>query len=312
MHRPSQIVMAICQVGIFVAAIALSAGSDGDVVICGMLLAATFTATAVVLLNLPRGLLRCSMAAFYALAFAAMYRFTWGRDETGSPALVIVGILIGIYGCVLVACGVAGAMRSAQLPRSSWKAFGLSRSTMHRLYQIVMAICQLGIVICFMVFTDSVDPGGVLGGIVVAAIFTSSIIILLDLPRGIARWSVAALYAAVFAAAYHFAWGDDTVSPRAFAGAILMGLYGCVIVAIGVVTVKWMARLLGKIAWKNPWKYSGDGKVDRPKTSDRVTKLKLNEMIPASDKPREPIFGPEAPDMALRVIGQLPVAVLFG
>ena len=172
----------------------------------------------------------------------------------------------------------------------------------HRLYQIVMATCQLGIVICFMVFTG--DAGAVVAGILFAAIFTSTIVILQDLPRGIIRWSVAALYAVTFATIYHFTRGDE-VSPRAVAGAIFMGFYGCLVVAIGVVTVKGIARLLGKI----PWKSSGDGKVRKVKRSDGVTKLKLNELTPEGDKRREPIFGPGAPDMLVYVIGQL--AVIF-
>jgi hypothetical protein len=183
----------------------------------------------------------------------------------------------------------------------------------HRLYQIALVACQLGIVICFVVlFTD--DPGGVLSGIIFAAIFTSSITILLDLPRGIIQWSVAVLYATAFAASFYLVWRAETVSPKVVAGAIILGVDGCVLVAIGAVTVRWMARVLGKItcknAWKNLWKYSKDGKMGHPKTSDRVTRLKWNEVKPASDKPREPIFGPGAPRALLYVILQLLTAFL--
>jgi hypothetical protein len=184
----------------------------------------------------------------------------------------------------------------------------------HRLYQIALAACQLGIVICMMVLTD--DPSGLLAGILFAAIFTSSIVILLDLPRGIIRWSVAVLYATAFAASFYLVWRAETVSPEVVAGAVIFGVEGCVLVAIGAVTVRWMAQILRKItcknAWKNLWKYSKDGKVGHPKTSDRVTRLKWNEVKPASDKPREPIFGPGAPGALLHIIVRVLMAFLSG
>jgi hypothetical protein len=181
---------------------------------------------------------------------------------------------------------------------------------MHRLYQIALAACQLGIVICFPVFTGELDPGGVLAGIILAAIFTSSVIILLNLPRGIIRWSVAVLYAAAFAAMFCLARIGEPVSPQTVAGGILFGFYGCVLVAIGVIIVRWFARLLSKIPSNKLWKDSGDGNLRDVKRSERVTKLRLNEVMPEGDRRRKPIFGPGAPRAFCYVVAQVAVVLL--
>lgn len=173
-----------------------------------------------------------------------------------------------------------------------------------------MAACQLGIVICFPVFTGDFDPGVVFAGIIFAAIFTSSVTILLDLPRGIIRWSVAGLYAVAFAIMFSFAWISEPVSPQVVAGGIFFGFYGCVLVAIGVVIVRWFARLLRKIPWKNLWKDSRDGNVRDVKRSKRVTELRLGEMMPEGDRRREPMFRRGAPQALFYVVAQVAVVLL--
>jgi hypothetical protein len=105
-HRTNQIVMVICQLGIFVAAIMLSSGADGGAVLCGILMAATVTPTILVLMEQPQDLLRWNMAALYPLAFATMVRLTSGQPEAEAEGPVVMAVVMGVYGCVLVACGV--------------------------------------------------------------------------------------------------------------------------------------------------------------------------------------------------------------
>jgi hypothetical protein len=109
-----QFVMPASQLGIVVGAIGLSGGPDGGVVLCGTLLATMAAATVIGLLDLSRRLLRWSVAALYAVAFATIYHFAWS-DETRAPTLIIFGIVIGIYGCLLVACSVASVRRAANM-----------------------------------------------------------------------------------------------------------------------------------------------------------------------------------------------------
>jgi hypothetical protein len=83
--------------------------------------------------------------------------------------------------------------------------------------------------------------------VVMAAIFISTIMILQDLPRGMIRWSVAALYVLAFATMCYFLWGviDDSGYPPPVVSSMFAGILGRVLVACGVVTVKGMARLFG-------------------------------------------------------------------
>jgi hypothetical protein len=138
----------------------------------------------------------------------------------------------------------------------------------HCLYQHVMGVCQLGIFVGVVAFSGGPDAGAIQGGIIVAAIFAATIIILQDLPRGITRWSVAALYALAFATVCCFAWDapDDTELPTRVIFCVLEGIFGCVLVACGVVAVKWMARLFVELG------NSAIGKTRGVKTTEKMTK----------------------------------------
>jgi hypothetical protein len=96
----------------------------------------------------------------------------------------------------------------------------------------------------------------------------ATVIGLLDLSRRLLRWSVAALYAVAFATIYHFAWSDETRAPTLIIFGIVIGIYGCLLVACSVASVRRAANMKG-------------------------------------DKAREPIFGPRAPEFAFKVLCQL-------
>ena len=177
------------------------------------------------------------------------------------------------------------------------------------LYQIALGVCQAGIAICVVVV--EMMPNG--PGWYSDRCNVHFTIILLN-SRGIKLERGVLCVAA--GTAYHFGWRhDDTFWLRSFAGAILVGFYGCMVVAFGVVAVKWVARLLvgipWRVLWNIPWRYSGDKRTGKRETSDRVTKLKLNEVKPAGDESREPIFGPGAPGALVYVVGQVLVAFLY-
>jgi hypothetical protein len=86
-----------------------------------------------------------------------------------------------------------------------------------------------------------------LAAILYAAMFTGTVSVLVDMPRGIIRWSVAALYAAAFAALFCLTWNfpAQTKSPPSIMEAILIGLFGCMFVAGVIATVKWLAATAG-------------------------------------------------------------------
>jgi hypothetical protein len=94
----------------------------------------------------------------------------------------------------------------------------------------------------------------------------------------------------------YFGWGapdESGLAPRVVSS-MFAGIFGCALVACGVVAVKGMARLFGKL------KNSAIGKTRDVKRPEEVTELKLialkpSELQPEAGRLREPIFGPRAP-----------------
>jgi hypothetical protein len=115
-----------------------------------------------------------------------------------------------------------------------------------RPYQILMRACQFGIVLGIVVPNNG---DYLLAAILYAAMFAVTVSVLVDMPRGIIRWSVAALYAAAFAALFCLTWifPAQTKSPPSIMAAILISLFGCMFVAGVIATVKWLAQLPDQI-----------------------------------------------------------------
>jgi peptidoglycan/LPS O-acetylase OafA/YrhL len=115
-----------------------------------------------------------------------------------------------------------------------------------RPYQILMRACQFGIVLGIVVPNN----GDYLwAAILYAAMFGGAVSVLVDMPRGIIRWSVAALCAAAFATLFCLTWSSpaQTRSPPSIMAAILISLFSCMFVAGVIATVKWLAQLPDQI-----------------------------------------------------------------
>jgi hypothetical protein len=166
-------------------------------------------------------------------------------------------------------------------------------------------ICQLGIFVSVAVLSGG-RAAAILDGWIMAAIFISTVMIWQDLPRGIVRWIVAAFYALAFVTMCYFGWGapdEAGLAPRVVSS-MFAGILGCVLVAIGVVTVKGMARLFAKL------KNFGIGRTRDVKRTREVTELKLIELKPSAlqseaGRPCEPIFGTGAPAALYLVVSCL-------
>jgi hypothetical protein len=166
---------------------------------------------------------------------------------------------------------------------------------MHRPYQTVMNICQLGIFVSVVVLSSG-RAAAIQDGWIMAAIFISTIIIWQDLPRGIVRWGVAASYALAFFTMCYIGWGapdESGLAPRVVSS-MFAGIFGCVLVACSVVAVRGMALLLEKL--KKP----AIGRMRDAKRMQELTELKLIELKPSESRSEagrsgEPIFGTGAP-----------------
>jgi hypothetical protein len=176
-----------------------------------------------------------------------------------------------------------------------------------RLYQIVMAVCQVTIFVCVVIFGGGPDAGGIQGGIIAAAIFTATIIIWQDLPPGIIRCSVAVLYVLAFATMYH-AWivSDQTGSPPSVIGGILMGVFGCATVACGVVTVNWTVQLLGRLLGTK----FGSQETLHAERADELGELIPNGLKPEGSNAREPVLGRGAPEALYYVVSSVVLTLL--
>jgi len=100
---------------------------------------------------------------------------------------------------------------------------------------------------------------------------------------------VAALYVVVFAAPFCFTSVSDVdlSSPDSIAFGFFMGLFGCIVIAFAVVTVKGLVRLV-------LWIYS-TGRL-WPAARSGVT----TQMVPPEPKPEGPRFASRYSDLAGR------------
>jgi hypothetical protein len=104
----------------------------------------------------------------------------------------------------------------------------------------------------------------------------------------------------------YFGWAviDDSGYPPPVVSSMFAGILGCVLVACGVVTMKGLVLLFGKL--KNP----AIGRTRDVKGTQEVTELRLIELKPSAlqseaGRPGEPIFGPGAPAALYLVVGGL-------
>jgi hypothetical protein len=102
-------------------------------------------------------------------------------------------------------------------------------------YRIAMCLCQPGIVLSFFWKNEYWFEEGVL----YAILFTVTVVVLLDMPRGVVRWSVAGCYAVAFTAVFCRGWvvSHTAISPAWIMEAILMSFGGCMVVAVIVALV---------------------------------------------------------------------------
>jgi peptidoglycan/LPS O-acetylase OafA/YrhL len=111
-------------------------------------------------------------------------------------------------------------------------------------YRIAMCLCQAGIVLSFFWIGPN-NEYWFEEGVLYAILFTVTVVVLLDMPRGVVRWSVAGCYAVAFTAVFCRGWvvSHTAISPAWIMEAILMSFGGCMVVAVIVALVKWLAQL---------------------------------------------------------------------
>jgi hypothetical protein len=111
-------------------------------------------------------------------------------------------------------------------------------------YRIAMCLSQSGIVPGFFWLGPN-NEYWFEEGVLYAIMFTVTVVVLLDMPRGVVRWSVAGCYAVAFTAVFYRGRtvSSVTASPASIMEAILMSFGGCMVVAVIVALVKWLAQL---------------------------------------------------------------------
>lgn len=165
--------------------------------------------------------------------------------------------------------------------------------------QIVMAVYLLGTVVVSIAINDDPRGAAVWGGFLFPAIFSAAFVVSKDMPRRVIRWSVVALYAVAFAMMYGVVRSLPGWSTPAIGG-IFLTIFSGVLVA-GVAAVKWTAQRLARL----PEKSFADGNAGTATRFDELAGLGPDELRSEGDKPREPIFGPGAPDMLIHITGSL-------